>query len=50
VRLKTSEGDKKASRLTFEDFKKKALANPDVEQTYDALSTTYTLKKTHAEE
>jgi DNA-binding XRE family transcriptional regulator len=33
------------SRPTFEDFKQKALANPEVKQEYDALSTTYTLRK-----
>lgn len=33
------------SRPTFEDFKQKALANPEVKQAYDALSTTYTLRK-----
>jgi transcriptional regulator with XRE-family HTH domain len=33
------------SRPTFENFKKKALANPEVQQAYDALATTYTLRK-----
>jgi hypothetical protein len=33
------------SRPTFEDFKQKALANPEVQQAYDALSTIYTLRK-----
>jgi hypothetical protein len=37
--------DKKVSRPTFEDFKQKALANPEVKQAYDALSTIYTLRK-----
>jgi hypothetical protein len=38
-------GDKEVSRPTFKDFKQKALANPEVKQAYDALSTTYMLRK-----
>ena len=33
------------SRPTFSDFKKKALENPEVQEEYQALSTTYELRK-----
>lgn len=34
-----------SSRPTFEDFKKKALANNDVRKEYEALAVTYELRK-----